>query len=40
MENNGVVPDLEVALDRKLLLRGVDTQLDAAVEFQGAHSIK
>ncbi len=31
LEDNGVVPDVEVALDRALLLQGVDTQLEAAV---------
>jgi carboxyl-terminal processing protease len=33
LENNGVVPDVEVALDRESLLRGVDAQLDAAMEY-------
>ena len=33
LENNGVVPDIEVALDRNLLLQGIDTQLDAAIEY-------
>jgi C-terminal processing protease CtpA/Prc len=32
LENNGVVPDIEVALDRASLLQGRDTQLEAAVE--------
>jgi carboxyl-terminal processing protease len=33
LENNGVVPDVEVALDRESLLRGVDAQLEAAIEY-------
>jgi carboxyl-terminal processing protease len=33
LENNGVVPDIEVVLDRQQLLRGVDAQLEAALEF-------
>lgn len=32
LENNGVVPDVEVALDRAQLLQGADTQLEAAIE--------
>jgi carboxyl-terminal processing protease len=31
LEGNGVVPDIEVALDRELLLQGIDTQLEAAI---------
>jgi C-terminal peptidase prc len=33
LENNGVVPDIEVALDRAQLLQGNDTQLEAAINF-------
>jgi carboxyl-terminal processing protease len=33
LENNGVVPDISVTLDREQLLRGVDTQLEAALEY-------
>lgn len=33
LENNGVVPDIEVELDRDSLLQGVDTQFDAAIEY-------
>jgi carboxyl-terminal processing protease len=33
LENNGVEPDLAVTLDRRQLLRGVDAQLEAALEF-------
>ena len=33
LENNGVVPDIEVALDRNLLLQGIDTQLEAAIDY-------
>jgi hypothetical protein len=27
------VPDIEVALDRRLLLQGIDTQLQAAISY-------
>ena len=33
LENNGVVPDIEVALDRAQLLQGMDTQLEAAINY-------
>ena len=33
LEDNGVVPDVEVALDRKLLLEGRDSQLEAALNY-------
>jgi carboxyl-terminal processing protease len=33
LEDSGVVPDIEVALDRKQLLQGVDTQLEAALTY-------
>jgi carboxyl-terminal processing protease len=33
LENNGVVPDIEVTLDRQQLLQGVDAQLQAALEY-------
>jgi carboxyl-terminal processing protease len=33
LENNGVVPDIAVALDRSQLLEGTDAQLQAAIEF-------
>ena len=33
LENNGVVPDIEVALDRQQLLQGIDAQLEAAIEY-------
>ena len=33
LENNGVVPDIEVALDRAQLLQGRDTQLEAAIHY-------
>jgi hypothetical protein len=38
-EDNGVVPDIEIALDREQLLQGMDAQLEAAfkhIEEQGA----
>jgi carboxyl-terminal processing protease len=31
LEGHGVVPDVEAGLDREMLLKGVDSQLDAAV---------
>jgi C-terminal processing protease CtpA/Prc len=33
LEGHGVVPDLEVKLDRELLLKGIDSQIDAAIRF-------
>ncbi len=33
IEGNGVVPDIEVKLDRNALLKGKDTQLEAAVNY-------
>jgi carboxyl-terminal processing protease len=33
LENNGVVPDIQVALDRTLLLQGRDSQLEAALTY-------
>jgi carboxyl-terminal processing protease len=33
LEDNGVVPDMEVALDRASLLQGKDSQLEAALAF-------
>jgi carboxyl-terminal processing protease len=33
LEGNGVVPDIEVELDRASLLEGKDTQLEAALAF-------
>ena len=33
LENNGIVPDIEVALDRAELLQGKDTQLEAALQY-------
>lgn len=33
LEGHGVVPDIEVGLDREMLLKGVDSQLDAAVRY-------
>lgn len=37
LENNGVVPDIEVALDRHVLLLGIDAQLEAAIEYAKSH---
>ena len=33
LEGRGVIPDIEVALDRSLLLQGIDSQLEAAIEY-------
>ena len=33
IEGNGVKPDIEIRLDRKALLEGIDTQLEAAVNY-------
>jgi tricorn protease len=33
LENNGVVPDIAVTLDRQQLLQGIDAQLEAAIEY-------
>jgi carboxyl-terminal processing protease len=33
LEGHGVVPDIPVGLDRELLLQGVDSQLEAAIEY-------
>jgi len=33
LEGHGVVPDIEVGLDRKMLLKGIDSQLDSAVKY-------
>ena len=33
IENVGVIPDIEVRLNRNLLLEGKDTQLQAAIEY-------
>ncbi len=33
LEGRGVIPDIDVALDRTLLLEGVDSQLEAAIEY-------
>jgi C-terminal processing protease CtpA/Prc len=32
LEGRGVIPDIEAELDRELLLQGVDSQLEAAIE--------
>jgi carboxyl-terminal processing protease len=33
LEGRGVIPDLEVSLDRQQLLQGVDAQLEAAIDY-------
>lgn len=32
LERHGVVPDIEAGLDREMLLKGIDSQLDSAVK--------
>ncbi len=33
LEGHGVVPDIEVSLEREMLLKGVDSQIDAAIRY-------
>jgi carboxyl-terminal processing protease len=33
LEDNGVVPDIQVELDRELLLQGLDSQIEAAIAY-------
>jgi C-terminal processing protease CtpA/Prc len=33
LEGHGVVPDIEVGLDREMLLKGIDSQLDSAIRY-------
>ncbi|MEA3441251.1 MAG: S41 family peptidase [Chloroflexota bacterium] len=33
IEDNGIIPDIEVELDRQQLLQGIDSQLEAAIEY-------
>lgn len=33
LEGHGVVPDIEVELDRETLLKGIDSQLHSAVRY-------
>ena len=33
LEGRGVVPDIEIGLDRGMLLKGLDSQLDTAVRY-------
>ena len=33
LEDHGVIPDIEVALDRALLAQGIDSQLEAAISY-------
>jgi len=32
LEGQGVIPDIQVELDRGLLLQGIDSQLEAAID--------
>jgi C-terminal processing protease CtpA/Prc len=33
LEGHGVAPDIEVGLDREMLLKGVDSQIESAVRY-------
>jgi C-terminal processing protease CtpA/Prc len=33
LEGRGVIPDIQVGLDRELLLQGIDSQLEAALTY-------
>ncbi len=33
LEGHGVVPDIELGLNRQMLLRGVDSQIESAIEY-------
>ena len=33
LEGRGVIPDIEVALDRQLLLQGIDSQIEEAIDY-------
>jgi carboxyl-terminal processing protease len=33
LEGHGVVPNIEVRLDREMLLKGIDSQLEAAIAY-------
>jgi len=33
LEGHGVVPDIEIGLDREMLLKGIDSQLDSAIRY-------
>jgi len=33
LEGHGVVPDMEVGLNREMLLKGVDSQIDSAIRY-------
>jgi len=33
LEGHGVIPDIEVKPDREILLKGVDSQIEAAIRF-------
>jgi len=33
LEGHGVIPDIEVGLKRDMLLKGIDSQLDAALRY-------
>lgn len=40
LEGHGVIPDIEVKLDREMLLKGVDSQVDAAIRYLGNKGLK
>ena len=33
LEGHGVIPDIEVKLDHEMLLKGIDSQFDAAIRY-------
>jgi C-terminal processing protease CtpA/Prc len=33
LEGHGVIPDIEVKLDREMLLKGVDSQIESAIRY-------
>jgi len=37
IEGRGVIPDIQVELDRELLLQGIDEQLEAAIDYIERH---
>jgi carboxyl-terminal processing protease len=38
IEGRGVIPDIQVELERELLLQGIDSQLEAAIDYIKGHS--
>jgi C-terminal processing protease CtpA/Prc len=40
LEGRGVIPDIQIELDRDLLLQGIDSQLEAAIDYIEAQGAK